>query len=218
MTALDPKPIPPPRFLTGVQTMTRTLRYTIISLSTVALVLTTNWVTRTLFGQHLRQKTATPVKSALVGETKVTPENEVVPIEPLAKGQANQNLLRGMDFPKMLVIVNGGLVNVEASAIVHDKVPGNSYVWSIRVYQSQGKKELVREHHYTEFTRHLEEGETTGNPTFQDSLRLPPGNYMVELSLYATAPDFDFQRLKPNQNIKALALTRVSRTRKIVIH
>ena len=112
-----------------------------------------------------------------------------------------------------------GLVTVSGAADVYDTTPDARYVRSIRVYRYP-KGPLFREHHYVDQAVWLPEGQTTIKPEFHDEFPLPPGDYKVELSLYAVDVQqvrqfgFDWRRVKPGEDL-GKRLSRVSRGQRI---
>jgi hypothetical protein len=76
------------------------------------------------------------------------------------------------------------LVTVLGAADIAESQPGTRYVWSLRIFPYP-KGGLLREHHYADQAIGLPEGQMTFRPEFRDRFVLAPGDYSLELSLYA---------------------------------
>lgn len=101
-------------------------------------------------------------------------------------------------------------VFVSASANMSDKRPGMFYFWSMRVTDGANRNAVLNERHYTDqIFRIPSDGEL--NPTFNERLRLLPGDYLVEVALFQVPVGSDLAKLKDADWIQQQLVFRVGR-------
>jgi hypothetical protein len=123
-----------------------------------------------------------------------------------------------MTFRRMKVHTEGNMAAVFGQVKVFDRVPGNQYIWLLRVYSYKNNKpKLLREHHYLENAVLLAEGQTQMVPVFNDFIGLDPGSYRLELTLYGVPPNFPFNRVKFGEDMRKRTLALVSHFARVVI-
>jgi hypothetical protein len=153
------------------------------------------------------------------GLTSTTTDQRVVdPLQlPQVAGQVPPNLVRAAKMAAMGVELRGQDVVVSGKVEIYDSVPGAKYIWLLRVYRNDPRKELLREHHYAEQASTLAAGSVSMEPVFLDAIDLPPGSYRVELSNYAVPPNFPLNQVKFGENMKTRALSNVAAARRVDI-
>jgi hypothetical protein len=116
---------------------------------------------------------------------------------------------RSIQLEKTNFTVKGNVVTVSATAKIKDSRP-NVKVWSIRVYDSTGNVKLS-EHPYVDQAFQTNETQNT-HPTFEDKIKLAPGNYQVWLILYRLPTNFDVKVLADDVTAKPFISVSMFRT------
>lgn len=173
-------------------------------------------------GTTEKQVSRTPIQAHPQDAGRVVPGGATARIDPgatrpPAPGQMPSPSLRRMHFRQMDVVTVGQRVAVTGAAEVYETVPGNLYVWLLRIYSGDDQKPLLKEHHYANRAVIVPQGVDTMSPTFEDAFELPPGVYKVELTIYCVAPGFPFDKLQYGEEMRKATLTKLSRFRKITI-
>ena len=113
------------------------------------------------------------------------------PREPaLPPGQTAGRTEALFGMPRCRLTAGPGRVSIEAQASIMDARPQpGPYMWSVLVMDPSAAR-VLHTQHYAHQVFQVESGKTS-NPTFQDTLPLAPGDYHVELRLYAVSPQAD---------------------------
>lgn len=96
--------------------------------------------------------------------------------------QPMQTSYTSADISRIDVTVNDGVATVSAVASLIDRRVGVKFLWHLRV-TSTDRKTLARQV-YAHQVFNVPRGEQVA-PTFQDTIAVPPGKSLVELTLYA---------------------------------
>lgn len=117
--------------------------------------------------------------------------------------------MRGMD-----VAMVGDVVRVSAAVWGVDNRPSVSYIWTLRVYDTNGT--AVLEQHYDKQVFSPPVGQEM-TPTFDDAFQLAPGRYKVSLTLYELSRAFGVEKLKASDAKTAVPQRLVSANRDITV-
>lgn len=160
----------------------------------------------------------------MIGEGRMQTEVQRSQVEPgliapaIRPGPAAEppNVTQSLSFPRIATHVEGRQVFVSGKAEVFDRVPGNLYIWLLRIYSTGKGARLLREHHYLENAMQLADS-GAASPTFDDAVWLDPGTYKVELTIYAVPADFPFPKVKFGEDLKYKAIAKLTRSKRVIV-
>ena len=178
------------------------------------------WLTSTVIGQQQLRKTVatrpaevpakantevgvrtvitnralSPAEVAAIANHEIDPDAQLVEkLELQAKlrakpGPSAQFVMKGMD-----VQATGNDVSVFVRAWMYDTRADSRFRWTLRVFDAKRKTRFV-EKNYDEQIFPLVPGEV-GDPTFNETVKLQPGEYSVEVIVHAFQVGFDTDTL-----------------------
>ena len=119
-----------------------------------------------------------------------------LPMSPVEKARAMKSLVASVSFTKTNATVVGRDIQVTAAVHMFERRPTMRYLWAVRVWNGVGvKKARFVDRLYKDQIFAIPLGEEA-NPTFADTVRMLPGEYLVEITLYVVPIDFDLTLLQ----------------------
>ncbi len=179
------------------------------------LALATWAITSGIMARYASAKSSAKENSGARGfttkETKVVlPNGKAVATPPLPAGEVPRPVKKAASWSLTShnVDVVGREVRVSASVALMDRRPiPNRYLWRLRAFQGEdGPLVLDRPYKGQMFEIHPS-GEM--NPTFAESIELPPGRYSIRLNLYSIPKGYDLAELNDNDRTWASSLIHV---------
>jgi len=173
----------------------------------IVLAVVTSLATSAMLAQRARRSRSTAQAKAApipvpAATTRVATQEEVLAYARANAGrdlhaelESNPQMLTHSLAPRFTTTLNGNKVDVSAKALLFDRREGVSFMWALRVYDGEvrGRKPIVEKIYDHQLTA-VPVGKVI-EPTFTESVELPPGDYQVEVALYAFQPDFDMSKV-----------------------
>ncbi len=178
------------------------MRIALKSLAVVVVSFVTWMATSTILAQMARNAPNIPTFTGTVSAGTVVGHTQT------PKPQHGAGTVAAMSMPQFEVVATDGMAIVTAQADMFDRRPGMAYAWRLRVI-SPGPSTFAKFVYDKQVFGMEDDGQMESQ--FTDSIVVPPGKSLVELSLYAFSKGTNLKFLDDEKNAEGYLAVRSSK-------